>query len=88
MEVAFHASKEKVAQVADDAPIFHNLPPTAGAIYWARSMHKRISDPMAKLILYNELSGEELSPGSGVALCHLVLCAKRHKTNDQIKYHK
>merc|ERR1712228_738137 len=74
VELAFNATKDKVAQMSDDAPIFNNLPPTAGAIYWARCLHKRINDPMARLLLYNELRGEDdtkvvvFEPGSDIGI--------------------
>jgi len=53
VETMFNENREKVDGCFDDAPIFSNLPPVAGAIYWARSARNRISEPMAKLVLYN-----------------------------------
>ena len=46
-------AKDKVDQCYDDAPIFSNLPPAAGAIYWARCSRHRINEPMNKLAFYN-----------------------------------
>ena len=49
VETGFVEAKDKVDQCYDDAPIFSNLPPAAGAIYWARCSRHRINDPMNKL---------------------------------------
>ena len=46
-------AKDKVDQCYDDAPIFSNLPPAAGAIYWACCSRHRINEPMNKLAFYN-----------------------------------
>ena len=53
VETGFVEAKDKVDQCYDDAPIFSNLPPAAGAIYWARCSRHRINDPMNKLAFYN-----------------------------------
>lgn len=53
VETQFKENQDKVDQCGDDAPIYCNLPPVAGAIYWARSARNRISEPMPKLLLYN-----------------------------------
>jgi dynein heavy chain len=53
VEASFIAQKEKVDGCFDDAPIYANLPPIAGAIYWVRSYKLRVSEPMPKVILYN-----------------------------------
>jgi dynein heavy chain len=53
VEASFMEAREKVDACMDDAPIYQNLPPIAGAIYWARSFRKRISEPMTKLVFYN-----------------------------------
>jgi dynein heavy chain len=37
----------------DEAPIFSNLPPVAGAIYWSRCLRARVLDTLPKLIYYN-----------------------------------
>jgi len=53
VEYGFQENQEKVDQCFDDAPIFHNLPPAAGAIYWARAARGRINEPFSKLEFYN-----------------------------------
>jgi len=53
VETQFLENREKVDQCFDDAPIYSNLPPVAGAIYWARSARNRIGEPMPKVLLYN-----------------------------------
>jgi len=53
VETTFLENREKVDQCFDDAPIYANLPPVAGAIYWARSARNRITEPMAKIVFYN-----------------------------------
>jgi dynein heavy chain len=54
VETNFIENREKVDECFDDAPIYSNLPPVAGAIYWARSALTRIEEPMSKLIIYNQ----------------------------------
>ncbi|CAK0818712.1 unnamed protein product [Prorocentrum cordatum] len=53
VETTYIDNREKVDECHDDAPIFQNLPPMSGAIYWARSQRNRITEPMGKLMLYN-----------------------------------
>eukprot|EP00929_Paragymnodinium_shiwhaense_P077084 TRINITY_DN3967_c0_g3_i3.p1 TRINITY_DN3967_c0_g3~~TRINITY_DN3967_c0_g3_i3.p1 ORF type:complete len:4541 (+),score=1544.66 TRINITY_DN3967_c0_g3_i3:127-13749(+) len=50
---SFLENRGKVDKVAAGAPLFHNMPPIAGAIYWVRSLKNRAQDPMGKLLLYN-----------------------------------
>jgi dynein heavy chain len=50
-----HASVDCCSEAA---PIFHNLPPVAGALYWSRSLKARIRDPMSKIIYYNNVVKE------------------------------
>jgi dynein heavy chain len=54
VERTFMDSKKPVDDVVDDAPIYANLPPVAGAIYWAKSLKRRIVEPEWKLQLYNK----------------------------------
>lgn len=54
----FTANEEKVDHCDADAPIFANLPPVAGAIFWARSLRTRLQEPMPKILAYNELMRE------------------------------
>jgi dynein heavy chain len=54
VERTFVDNKHKVDNLFDDAPIYSNLPPAAGAIYWARSLKRRIEEPMSKIVLYNQ----------------------------------
>eukprot|EP00928_Gymnodinium_smaydae_P023763 TRINITY_DN1947_c0_g1_i2.p1 TRINITY_DN1947_c0_g1~~TRINITY_DN1947_c0_g1_i2.p1 ORF type:complete len:4562 (+),score=1174.36 TRINITY_DN1947_c0_g1_i2:66-13751(+) len=58
VETSFIANRDKVDNVLDDAPIYQNLPPIAGAIYWVRSYKMRIMEPMAKLQFYNHMLKE------------------------------
>ncbi|CAE8597984.1 unnamed protein product [Polarella glacialis] len=53
VELGFVESRDKVDQCFDDSPIFSNLPPVAGAIYWARCSRHRINELMSKLVFYN-----------------------------------
>eukprot|EP00931_Biecheleriopsis_adriatica_P036383 TRINITY_DN2095_c0_g1_i5.p1 TRINITY_DN2095_c0_g1~~TRINITY_DN2095_c0_g1_i5.p1 ORF type:complete len:4649 (-),score=1173.32 TRINITY_DN2095_c0_g1_i5:61-14007(-) len=53
VETGFVEAKDKVDQCYDDSPIFSNLPPAAGAIYWARCSRHRINEPMSKIAFYN-----------------------------------
>ncbi|CAJ1454626.1 unnamed protein product, partial [Effrenium voratum] len=55
-EANFTANEDKVDNCEPDAPIFANLPPVAGAIFWARSLRTRLLDPMPKIVAYNELT--------------------------------
>ena len=48
----FQDSKQAVATNADDAPIFQNMPPCTGAIYWANSLRQRLREPMVKIRAY------------------------------------
>lgn len=50
VERAFTENRHKVDNTCDDSPIFLNLPPVAGAIYWSRCFRSRISEPMSKLV--------------------------------------
>ena len=54
----FEARRAAVDAAREDAPIFANLPPVAGAIYWARSLRSRIREPLAKILRYNGLARE------------------------------
>jgi dynein heavy chain len=54
VECIFEANEDKVSNGYDDAPIFCNLPPVAGAIYWARCLRRRITEPMPKIMTYNQ----------------------------------
>jgi dynein heavy chain len=53
VERTFVDNKAKVDSGLDDAPIYANLPPVAGAIYWTRSLRRRIQEPMQKIVVYN-----------------------------------
>ncbi|CAJ1396873.1 unnamed protein product [Effrenium voratum] len=56
IQANFTANEDKVDNCEPDAPIFANLPPVAGAIFWARSLRTRLLDPMPKIVAYNELT--------------------------------
>jgi dynein heavy chain len=60
VEAAFIENRDKVDQGFDDAPIYANMPPIAGSIYWARSSRHRVDEPMVKLVFYNHTSGKRL----------------------------
>jgi dynein heavy chain len=51
---SFAENKERVNNASDDAPLYHNMPPIAGAIFWVRSLKRRAEEPMQKLLLYNQ----------------------------------
>jgi dynein heavy chain len=53
VETSFLQHKDKVDECHDDSPIYQNLPPVAGAIYWVRSYRQRICEPMSKIVFYN-----------------------------------
>eukprot|EP00929_Paragymnodinium_shiwhaense_P077081 TRINITY_DN3967_c0_g2_i2.p1 TRINITY_DN3967_c0_g2~~TRINITY_DN3967_c0_g2_i2.p1 ORF type:complete len:4576 (+),score=1729.31 TRINITY_DN3967_c0_g2_i2:93-13820(+) len=53
VEAGFLAQKDMVDGCFDDAPLYSNLPPVAGAIYWVRSYKMRVTEPMSKLVFYN-----------------------------------
>ena len=50
----FQDNKVPVSANEDDAPIFQNIPPVTGAIYWADTLRQRLREPMIKLRLYSE----------------------------------
>jgi dynein heavy chain len=50
----FQDNRIPVSQNDDDAPIFQNMPPVTGAIYWANSLRQRLREPMIKLRFYSE----------------------------------
>ncbi|CAK0838245.1 unnamed protein product [Prorocentrum cordatum] len=58
VESAFIRDRPGVDYFAHGSPTFLNVPPTAGAIYWARSSRSRICDPHPKLVLYNQVVRE------------------------------
>ena len=45
----FLEGKALVDRVDERAPIFNNLPPISGALYWTNGLHERIKEPMEKL---------------------------------------
>ncbi|CAE7514124.1 ODA4 [Symbiodinium pilosum] len=54
MQAGFAANVDRVDACEPDAPIFYNLPPVAGALFWARSLRMRLRDPMPKILACNE----------------------------------
>jgi dynein heavy chain len=54
----FLENRSNVDTVADNAPFYSNMPPVAGAIYWARSLKARINQPMSKLLVVNKIVKE------------------------------
>lgn len=53
VESQFIKNADKVDNCKPDAPIYSNLPPIAGSIYWARTAKARVVEPMPKVITYN-----------------------------------
>ena len=47
--------RSSIGTNSDDSPMYLNLPPIAGAIYWARSLLMRVQEPMPKLVQYSRL---------------------------------
>jgi dynein heavy chain len=42
----FQDNKQPVSSNEDDAPIFQNMPPVTGSVYWANSLRQRLREPM------------------------------------------
>uniref|UniRef100_A0A0G4GMS7 Dynein-1, subspecies f n=1 Tax=Chromera velia CCMP2878 TaxID=1169474 RepID=A0A0G4GMS7_9ALVE len=45
----YNQNRGLVDQDADLSPVFANLPPVAGALYWIRSLIQRVDEPMQRL---------------------------------------
>jgi len=45
----FHEGRSLVEQVDERAPIGSNMPPIAGALYWAKGLFERVSEPFDRL---------------------------------------
>ncbi|KAF4665135.1 hypothetical protein FOL47_004778 [Perkinsus chesapeaki] len=73
--------KAKICSVSEDAPLYENMPPVAGAIYWARSLRSRVADPMPKLMLYNDMVKEKPDEFPEIEGLHSTLC----KTLDEFE---
>jgi dynein heavy chain len=54
----FQENRGNVDTVSDSAPLFSNMPPIAGAIYWSRCLKARIASPMSKLLIFNKVVKE------------------------------
>jgi dynein heavy chain len=48
----FQDNKIPVSANEDEAPIFMNMPPVTGALYWVNSLRQRLREPMLKLRFY------------------------------------
>ena len=48
----FQDNKQPVSSNEDDAPIFQNMPPVTGSVYWANSLRQRLREPMVKIRAY------------------------------------
>jgi dynein heavy chain len=59
VQTLFTENCQRVTECSDDAPINSNMPPIAGALYWARSMKSRIKEPMGKLVTYSTMMVEK-----------------------------
>lgn len=59
VEEQFVRNRESVDACAETAPIYLNMPPVAGAIFWARSARNRITEIMPKLLFYNQSLKEQ-----------------------------
>ncbi|KAF4726241.1 hypothetical protein FOZ62_001950 [Perkinsus olseni] len=67
-------NKMKICSATDDAPLFENMPPVAGAIYWARSLRSRVAGPMPKILVYSEMVKEQPDDFAEVERLHSALC--------------
>ncbi|CEL96675.1 unnamed protein product [Vitrella brassicaformis CCMP3155] len=54
VQAIFNEQKATVDRFTDDAPIFSNLPPVAGAVYWIQSLLQRLEEPMQKLLVFSK----------------------------------
>jgi dynein heavy chain len=50
----FQDNKTAVSNNEDEAPIYSNMPPVTGAVFWANSLRQRLLDPMMKIRLYSD----------------------------------
>ena len=44
----------QVSKNEDMAPIYSNMPPVTGAIYWINSLRQRLKEPMTKIRVYSD----------------------------------